>query len=135
MQYFLVQACSLVLKYPMKHVLHFLEPRKGSRIDLFWARSGIYFVNFDLSVFTVICPGGLNWPGVLAGIFLLNWLQWMMFTIFSGTRVCCKDYENHCSLEFIHGVFLMKKEVIYKIAIKLCVRNLIQGFSVKKDKT
>ena len=39
-----------------------------------------------------------------------------------------------CSFEFIHGVFLMKKEAIYKIAIKLGVRNLIQGFSVEKDK-
>ena len=96
--------------------------------------SGIYFVNFDLSVFTVICPEGLNWPGVLAGIFLLNWLQWMMFTIFSGTRVCFKDYENHCSLEFIHGVFLMKRAAIYKIPIKPCVRNLIQRYSVEEDK-
>ena len=92
MQYFLVQACSLVLKYPMKHVLYFLEPR----------------------------------------IFLLNWLQWMMFTIFSGTRVCCKDYENHCSLEFIHGVFLMKRAAIYKIPIKPCVRNLIQHYSLER---
>ena len=39
-----------------------------------------------------------------------------------------------CSFEFIHGVFLTKKEAIYKIAIKLCARNLIQGFSVEKDK-
>ena len=35
----------------MKHVLYFFDPRKGSRIDLFWARSDIYVVNFDLFVF------------------------------------------------------------------------------------
>ena len=42
--------------------------------------------------------------------------------------------KNCYSLEFIHGVFLTKKEAIYKIAIKPCVRNLIQGYSVEKDK-
>ena len=42
--------------------------------------------------------------------------------------------KNCCSLEFIHGVFLTKKEAIYKIAIKPCVRNLIQGFSLEKHK-
>ena len=35
----------------MKHVLYFFEARKDSRIDLFWARSAIYVVNFDLFVF------------------------------------------------------------------------------------
>ena len=35
----------------MKHVLYFFDARKGSRIDLFWARSDIYVVNFDLFVF------------------------------------------------------------------------------------
>ena len=35
----------------MKHVLYFFHIRKGSRIDLFWARSDIYVVNFDLFVF------------------------------------------------------------------------------------
>ena len=40
-----------VLNYPMKHILYFFDARKGSRIDLFWARSDIYVVNFDLFVF------------------------------------------------------------------------------------
>jgi hypothetical protein len=35
----------------MKHVWHFFDLRKGSRIDLFSARSDIYVVNFDLFVF------------------------------------------------------------------------------------
>ena len=35
----------------MKHVLYLFHARKGSRIDLFWARSDIYVVNFDLFVF------------------------------------------------------------------------------------
>ena len=35
----------------MKHMLYFFDARKGSRIDLFWARSDIYVVNFDLFVF------------------------------------------------------------------------------------
>ena len=35
----------------MKHVLYFFDARKDSRIDLFWARSDIYVVNFDLFVF------------------------------------------------------------------------------------
>ena len=35
----------------MKHILYFFDARKGSRIDLFWARSDIYVVNFDLFVF------------------------------------------------------------------------------------
>ena len=35
----------------MKHVWYFLDLRKGSRIDLFSARSDIYVVNFDLFVF------------------------------------------------------------------------------------
>ena len=35
----------------MKHMLYFFEARKDSRIDLFWARSAIYVVNFDLFVF------------------------------------------------------------------------------------
>ena len=40
-----------VLTYPMKHILYFFDARKGSRIDLFSARSDIYVVNFDLFVF------------------------------------------------------------------------------------
>ena len=40
-----------VLKYPMKHILYFFDARKGSRIDLFWARSDTYVANFDLFVF------------------------------------------------------------------------------------
>ena len=35
----------------MIHILYFFDARKGSRIDLFWARSDIYVVNFDLFVF------------------------------------------------------------------------------------
>ena len=35
----------------MKHVWHFFDLRKGSRIDLFSARSDIYVVKFDLFVF------------------------------------------------------------------------------------
>ena len=35
----------------MKHILYFFDVRKASRIDLFWARSDIYVVNFDLFVF------------------------------------------------------------------------------------
>ena len=35
----------------MKHILYSFDARKGSRIDLFWARSDIYVVNFDLFVF------------------------------------------------------------------------------------
>ena len=35
----------------MKHVLYFFDARKGSRIDLFSARSDIYVVKFDLFVF------------------------------------------------------------------------------------
>ena len=35
----------------MKHILYFFDARKGSRIDLFWARSDIYVVNFDFFVF------------------------------------------------------------------------------------
>ena len=35
----------------MKHILYLFDARKGSRIDLFWARSDIYVVNFDLFVF------------------------------------------------------------------------------------
>ena len=35
----------------MKHVLYFFDARKGSRIDVLWARSDIYVVNFDLFVF------------------------------------------------------------------------------------
>ena len=35
----------------MKHVLYIFDVRKGSRINLFWARSDIYVVNFDLFVF------------------------------------------------------------------------------------
>ena len=35
----------------MKHILYFFDARKGSRIDLFWASSDIYVVNFDKSVF------------------------------------------------------------------------------------
>ena len=35
----------------MKHVLYFFGPRKGSKIELFCARSDLYVVNFDLSVF------------------------------------------------------------------------------------
>ena len=35
----------------MKHILYFFDERKGSRIELFWARSGIYVVNFDFFVF------------------------------------------------------------------------------------
>ena len=35
----------------MKHELYFFDARKGSRIDLFGARSNIYVVNFDLFVF------------------------------------------------------------------------------------
>jgi len=31
--------------------------------------------------------------------------------------------KNCCSLEFIHGVFLTKKEAIYKIAIKPCEKS------------
>ena len=35
----------------MKHILYFFDARKGSRIDLFGARSDTYVVNFDLFVF------------------------------------------------------------------------------------
>ena len=35
----------------MKHILYFFDARKGSRIDLFLARSDIYVVNFDFFVF------------------------------------------------------------------------------------
>ena len=35
----------------MKHILYFFDARKGSRIDVLWARSDIYVVNFDLFVF------------------------------------------------------------------------------------
>ena len=35
----------------MKHILYFFDARKGSKIDLFSARSDIYVVNFDLFVF------------------------------------------------------------------------------------
>ena len=35
----------------MKHELYFFEPRKGSKIDLVYARSDIYVVNFDFFVF------------------------------------------------------------------------------------
>jgi hypothetical protein len=35
----------------MKHVWQFFDLRKGSRIDLFLARSDIYVVKFDLFVF------------------------------------------------------------------------------------
>ena len=35
----------------MKDILYFFDARKGSTIDLFWARSDIYVLNLDLSVF------------------------------------------------------------------------------------
>ena len=35
----------------MKHILYFFDARKGSKIDLFSARSDIYVVKFDLFVF------------------------------------------------------------------------------------
>ena len=35
----------------MKHILYFFDARNGSRIDLIWARSDIYVVNFDIFVF------------------------------------------------------------------------------------
>ena len=35
----------------MNHMPYFFDARKGSRIDLFWVRSDIYVVNFDLFVF------------------------------------------------------------------------------------
>ena len=35
----------------MKHLIYLFDARKGSRIDLFWARSDIYVVKFDLFVF------------------------------------------------------------------------------------
>ena len=35
----------------MTHILYFLDARKGSRIDLFSARSDIYLVTLDLLVF------------------------------------------------------------------------------------
>ena len=57
----------------------------------------------------------------------------MIFTIFLGRRVCwTKAMKKVCSLEFIHTVFLTKREAIYKIPIKPCVRNLIQRCSVER---
>ena len=44
------------------------------------------------------------------------------------------SYEKFCSLELIHTVFITKREVIYKIPIKPCVRNLIHRCSVEKHK-
>ena len=35
----------------MKYISYFFDIRKGSKIDIFWARSDIYVVNFDLFVF------------------------------------------------------------------------------------
>ena len=55
------------------------------------------------------------------------------FHYFLGRRVCCTQaMKKICSLEFIHTVFLTKREAIYKIPIKPCVRNLIQHCSVQK---
>ena len=57
------------------------------------------------------------------------------FYYFLGRRVCCTQaMKIVCSLEFIHTVFLTKREVIYKNPIKPCVRNLIQHCSVEKHK-
>ena len=38
----------------MKHILYFFDAWKGSRIDLFGARSDIYVVNFDLFDFILL---------------------------------------------------------------------------------
>ena len=53
----------------MKHILYFFDARKGSRIDLFWARSDIYVVNFDLSVFIE----GVNFQKVHSNIKVVVW--------------------------------------------------------------
>ena len=36
----------------MKHILDFFDARKGSKIDVYSARSDIYVVKFDLFVFS-----------------------------------------------------------------------------------
>ena len=47
----MVPECSLGLKLSYKTYIILFDAGKGSRIDLFWARSDIYVVNFDLFVF------------------------------------------------------------------------------------
>ena len=57
------------------------------------------------------------------------------FHYFLGRGVCCTQAMiKICSLEFIHTIFLTKKEAVYKIPIQPCVRNLIQLCSVEKHK-
>ena len=53
----------------MKHIIYFFNPRKGSRIDLFSARSDIYVVNFDLFVFIE----GVIFPKVHNNIKVVVW--------------------------------------------------------------
>ena len=53
---------------------------------------------------------------------------------FQGEEYVAHSTKNCCILEFVHGVFLMKRAAIYKIPIKPCVKNLMQHYSVEKDK-
>ena len=63
----------------MKHVvLQFFDARKGSIIDLFWARSDIYVVNFDLFVFI-----GVIFQKVPSNIKVVVWYGDCRFQRFS----------------------------------------------------
>ena len=85
----------------MKHILHFFDVRKGSRMDLFWARLDIYVVNFDLFVFIegVIFQKGNSyikvvvWYGdsriqrflMISSHFLWNFQLWRFFYLVTKT--------------------------------------------------
>ena len=76
----------------------------------------------------------LLWINVGRDCFYSTGLNELCLLFFQGEEYVAKAMKNHCSLEFIHGVFLMKRAAIYKIPIKPCVRNLIQRYSVEEDR-
>ena len=55
----------------MKYILNFFDARKGSKIDLFSARSDIYVVKFDLFVFIE----GVIFQKVHSNIKVLVWYE------------------------------------------------------------
>ena len=94
----------------MKHILYFFDARKGSRIDLFWARSDIYVVNFDLFVFIegVIFQKGHSYIKV-AGCYGDSWVQ----------RFLMVSSHLHRKIQFCNLFYLVKKISKQKISKKM----------------
>ena len=104
----------------MKHIIYFFDARKGSRIDLFWARSDIYVVNFDLFVFIE----GVIFQKVHSNIKVVVW-----YGDFRFQRFLMISSHLHTNFQFWKKIYLVAKtstQLLIKTEREWCIETYIK---------